>query len=99
MIQVYLVETCGKKGKGRRRGREGGKVLIFSPPPHLSSFPAVIWLSPLGVLSLVAFYMGSSGDFWEVVKGMGLLIAARLTGVVVHGAVTLPLILFVYDFF
>jgi len=54
----------------------------------------VIWISPLGVLSLVSFYMGSSGDFWEIVKGMGLLIAARLTGVIVHGAVILPLVLF-----
>eukprot|EP00026_Physarum_polycephalum_P008890 Phypoly_transcript_08993.p1 GENE.Phypoly_transcript_08993~~Phypoly_transcript_08993.p1 ORF type:complete len:386 (+),score=44.58 Phypoly_transcript_08993:266-1423(+) len=55
----------------------------------------VIWLSPVGVLSLVAYYMGSSGDFWDVAKGIGLLLAARLTGVILHGAITLPLILFV----
>jgi len=55
----------------------------------------VIWLSPIGVWSLVSFYMGSSGDFWQLVKGMGLLIAARFTGVILHGILTLPLILFV----
>jgi len=55
----------------------------------------VIWISPLGVLSLVSFHMGSSGDFWEVFKGMGLLIAARFLAVIVHGLVVLPSIFFV----
>jgi len=55
----------------------------------------VIWLSPLGVMSLVSFHMGNSGDFWDVVKGMGLLVAARVTGVLVHGLVVLPLLNFI----
>ncbi len=56
----------------------------------------VIWLSPIGVLSLISYYMGASGGFWEVVKGMAMLIAARFTGVLVHGLFVLPIVYFLY---
>jgi len=55
----------------------------------------VILVSPIGVFSLVCYHMGKAGNFWGVMGGMGLLIASRFAGIIVHGLFTLPLLHFI----
>jgi len=55
----------------------------------------VTWISPIGVFSLVSYNLGTTGDFWSAIQGLLLLIAARFTGIIVHGLITLPLIYFI----
>jgi len=54
-----------------------------------------IWVSPIGVFSLIAKNLGSSGDIISVLKGLGMLIVCRFVGILFHGIVILPLFYFV----
>ncbi|XP_065089341.1 excitatory amino acid transporter 3-like [Ochlerotatus camptorhynchus] len=56
----------------------------------------IIWLSPIGVLSLIMAKFLEMDDIADVFNKLGLYFAVVSCGLVFHGAVTLPLIYFIF---
>lgn len=52
----------------------------------------VIKFTPLGILGIVANVVAEQSDLLEVVKRLGIYMAAVLIGLIIHSSVTLPLI-------
>jgi Na+/H+-dicarboxylate symporter len=59
----------------------------------------VLWLAPIGIFSLVATRLGATGGgdaFVAEVARVGKYTATVVTGLIIHGAIVLPLILYFF---
>nr|XP_019563270.2 excitatory amino acid transporter 3-like [Aedes albopictus] len=56
----------------------------------------IIWLSPIGVLSLIMAKFLEMEDLAEVFNKLGLYFAVVTCGIIFHGLVTLPVIYFIF---
>lgn len=56
----------------------------------------VMWLSPIGICSLIAAKLAGMGDIGESFKLLGYLMGTAITGLLCHGLIILPLVYLIF---
>lgn len=56
----------------------------------------VIWISPIGIMFLIATKILEIDDLSETMQQLGMYFATVLVGLTLHGFIVLPLIFFIF---
>ncbi|XP_067676383.1 excitatory amino acid transporter 3-like [Haliotis asinina] len=92
---LYCTVFGAVLGKLRPKGRIIFTFLVELNEITMNIVRLVMWLTPLGVLSLIAGKILSVSDLSGMVHHIGMFIATCMTGLFVHTVAVIPLIYFI----
>ncbi|XP_032234310.1 excitatory amino acid transporter 3 [Nematostella vectensis] len=81
-----------------RMGERGAPLKSFFETLNeviMQMITIVMWLSPIGICSLIAKNLVQMGDIPSAFKALGMFIGTSLAALLIHGLVILPLVYFI----
>jgi len=83
--------------------KEKGKVIVdFFAAANETVMRVIHWIiffTPLGVFGLIAARLGAAGGgdaFFDIIRSLGMYAGTVILGLLIHGVIVLPIILFIF---
>lgn len=96
---LNVVERKGAKAKKDEKSGSISRAFATLNDAILEVVQIILWISPLGVFSLIAAKIGSFGpeQLWQELGRLAWYVFTVLAGLAIHGFVVLPVILMLFS--
>lgn len=83
-------------GRVKERGEPVKKFFESLNEIIMEMIALVMWISPIGICSLIAAKLANMDDIGEALKMLGYLMGTAIAGLMTHGLIVLPLVYFIF---